>query len=117
MSLGGANLPSLEFKKQTKKKPKLNWVKYRTIIQSHSLDRNSYLTHVILSRLVCVGCTLVVLEITGREHSDSVVECLSPDRGVAGSNLNSVTALCPRARHINPCLVLVQPRKTCPNIT
>ena len=35
----------------------------------------------------------------------------------AGSSLNSLTALCPSARHINPSLVLVQPRKTRPYIT
>ena len=29
-----------------------------------------------------------------------------------GSSLTSVIALCPRAGHINPSLVLVQPRKT-----
>ena len=28
-----------------------------------------------------------------------------------------VTALCPRARQIIPCLELVQSRKTCPNMT
>ena len=28
-----------------------------------------------------------------------------------------VTAFCPRARQINPCLVLVQPRKACPYMT
>ena len=36
---------------------------------------------------------------------------------VAGSSLTGVTALCPSARHINPCLVLVQPRKSGPDIT
>ena len=35
----------------------------------------------------------------------------SQDQGVAGSSLTIVNALCPWARHINPCLVLVQPRK------
>ena len=34
-----------------------------------------------------------------------------------GSSLDRVTALCPGAIHINPSLLLVQPRKTCPNIT
>ena len=42
-----------------------------------------------------------------RERSGSVVECLSRDRGAAGVSLTRVTALCPRARHINPSLVLV----------
>ena len=46
-----------------------------------------------------------------------MVECLTQDRGVTGLSLTSVTALCPRARHINPSLVLVQPRKTRPYIT
>ena len=51
------------------------------------------------------------------ERSGSVVECLIWDRKAAGSRLTGVTALCPWARHINPCLVLVQPRKECPDIT
>ena len=46
-----------------------------------------------------------------------MVECLTRDRGAWDSSLNSVTVLCPRARHINPSSVLVQPRKTCPFIT
>ena len=50
-------------------------------------------------------------------HSGSVVECLTRDLGAAGSSLTSVTVLCPWARHIYPCLVLVQPRKTRPDIT
>ena len=45
-----------------------------------------------------------------------MVECLTQDEGAVGSSLPSVTALCPWARHINPSLVLVQPRKTCPYI-
>ena len=45
------------------------------------------------------------------ERSGSVVECLTRDRGAAGSGLTGVTALCPWARHINPSLVLAQPRK------
>ena len=52
-----------------------------------------------------------------RERSRSVVECRTPDQGVAGWSLAGVAMLCPWARHINPCLVLVQPRKTRPNIT
>ena len=52
-----------------------------------------------------------------RERSGSVVQCLTRDRGAAGSSLTGVTALCPWARHIHPSLVLVQPRKTCPYIT
>ena len=48
------------------------------------------------------------------ERSCSVVECLTRDRGAAGS---CVTAKRPWARHINPSLVLVQHRKTRPYIT
>ena len=64
-------------------------------------------------------CTFInkgVQWLSGRvwERSGSVVECLTRDRGAAGS---SFTVLCPWARHINPSLVLVQPRKTRPYIT
>ena len=51
------------------------------------------------------------------EHSGSVVECLTRDRGAAGLSLTGVTVVWPLARHIYPCLVLVQPRKTRPDIT
>ena len=44
-------------------------------------------------------------------------ECLTRDRGAAGSSFTGVTVLCPWARHINPSLVLVQPRKIRPYIT
>ena len=46
-----------------------------------------------------------------------MVECLTRDREAAGLSLTDITALCPLARHINPSLVLVQPRKTRPFIT
>ena len=44
---------------------------------------------------------------------------LTGDRRVASSSLTAgvVTVLCPLARHIIGCLVLVQPRKTCADIT
>ena len=51
------------------------------------------------------------------EHSCSVVECLTRDQRAPGSSLTGVTVLCPSARHIYPCLVLVQPKKTCPSMT
>ena len=38
------------------------------------------------------------------ERRGSVVECLTRDRGVAGSSLIGVTALCTWARHIRPTL-------------
>ena len=46
-----------------------------------------------------------------------MVDCLTRDRGAAGSSITGVTVLCPRARHINPSLVLVQTRYTSPYIT
>ena len=52
------------------------------------------------------------------ERSGSVVECLTRDRGVAYSSLTGVTALCLEPDIvINPSLVLVQTRKTRPDIT
>ena len=45
-----------------------------------------------------------------------MVECLTQDRGAAGSSLTCVTALS-LSKNINPSLVLVQPRKTRPFIT
>ena len=52
-----------------------------------------------------------------KEPSGSMVECLTQDWGAVGSSFTSITVLCPWARHINPSLVLVQPRKTHPYIT
>ena len=52
-----------------------------------------------------------------REGSGSVVECSTRDREASGSSLTGITSVCPRARHVNPSLVLVQPRKTRPCLT
>ena len=41
------------------------------------------------------------------EHSSSVVECLTRDRGVAGLSLTNITALCPWASQLNSCSVLI----------
>ena len=46
-----------------------------------------------------------------------VVRVLDSRPRGAGSSLTGVTALCPGARHINPRLVLVQPKKTRPYMT
>ena len=51
-----------------------------------------------------------------RECSGSVLEFLTRDREAAGSSIIGVTELC-LSKNINPSLVLVQPRKTCPFIT
>ena len=53
---------------------------------------------------------------TVQKRSGSVVECLTQDQGVVGSSLTSITAFCPWVSQTNPCLELVQPRETCPNI-
>ena len=50
------------------------------------------------------------------ENGGLVVECLTRDRGVAGLSLTRGTVLYPCARHFILCVVLVQPRKTCPDI-
>ena len=63
----------------------------------------------------CQICILIFCN-QMRERSGSVVECLTQDRGAAGSSLTCVTALCPWAWHINPSLILVQRRKTHPYI-
>ena len=42
----------------------------------------------------------------------AVAQCLTLERRAAGSSLAGIIALCPLERHINPSLVLVQPRKT-----
>ena len=46
-----------------------------------------------------------------------MVECLTRDGRAVGSSRTGITVLCPLARHINPSLVLVQPRKTHPYVT
>ena len=51
-----------------------------------------------------------------REHSGTVVECLTWDRRATGSSLTCVTALV-LEQDIYPSLVLVQPRKTRPCLT
>ena len=51
------------------------------------------------------------------DHSGSVVGRLTRDRGPRVRASLASLALCPWARQINPSLVLVQPRKTCPHAT
>ena len=52
----------------------------------------------------------------GGERSGLVVECLTRDRGAAGSSHTGVCVVS-LSKNINPSLVLVQPRKTRPFIT
>ena len=54
---------------------------------------------------------------TIEKHSGSVVDCLTRGLGAVGSSLTTGTVLCPLARHFILCLFLVQPRKTCPDMT
>ena len=50
------------------------------------------------------------------EHSGSVVECLTRDRGLQVP-ASPASLCCVLEHNINPSLVLAQPRKTCPFIT
>ena len=59
---------------------------------------------------------LKALSLTDRERSDKVL--VSGLRGYRFEpHLHHCVVLCLRARLINPCLVLVHPRKTRPDIT
>ena len=40
-------------------------------------------------------CMFTIFKHRGREHSGSVEECLTRDRGAAGSSLTGDTVLCP----------------------
>ena len=52
-----------------------------------------------------------------RERSGSVVECLTQDRGFEPHRRHCVVSLSNEDTYIYPCLVLVQSRKTRPDIT
>ena len=45
----------------------------------------------------------ILLNLLNEERGGSVVECLTRDRGVVGSNLTRGTVLCPWARHFILC--------------
>ena len=64
-----------------------------------------------------LGITRVLTKAFQEERSGSVLECLTWDRGVGGLSLNKGTVLGTWARHFILCLVLVQPRKTRPDMT
>ena len=53
------------------------------------------------------------------EHSGSVVECLTRDRGVAGLSLTGGTGIVSLSKTHSPLItiVLVQPRKNRPDLT
>ena len=51
------------------------------------------------------------IRITVKESRSSVVEGLTWDQGISDSSLIRGTVLCPSARHLNPCLVLIDPSK------
>ena len=74
-----------------------------------------------LRRLVWASliARITLFEISCRswERSGSMEKTLTQDRGATGKSHTGVTALYPWARHINPSLVLVQPRKIGPFIT
>ena len=60
--------------------------------------------------------TFIKLPFVVMEHSGSVVECWTRDRGAAGLSLTRVTALWSLSK-THPSLVLIQPRKTRPCLT
>ena len=78
-----------------------------------------WVDHLILAWSYWDTANLTAMSLLPGERSGSVLtECLSRNWGVSGSSLTGVTALCLWARHIHPkYLVLVQPRKTHPDIT
>ena len=67
-------------------------------------------------RIICYSSPYVLCkqESLNQECSGSVVECLTPDRGAAGSSFTGVTALWSLNKNINPSLVLVQPGRPVP---
>ena len=69
--------------------------------------------HVVLSRQVMRKDVLfnVKNKSAERECSGPVVEWFTRDQEVACLSLTWVTALCHRVKHINPCLVPVQPMR------
>ena len=64
---------------------------------------------------ICMRACVRVYVCECVDRSGLVVECLTRDPRAAGSSLTGNTALCPRAKPINTCLVLVQPRKIRPS--
>ena len=66
----------------------------------HSISAMCLDTSTICLGVQCLSCWALDSRLRGRR-----------------SSLTCVTALCPWARHINPSLVLVQPRKTRPYIS
>ena len=61
-------------------------------------------------------CRLVIKN-SVRERSGSVVECLTRDRGPRVRASLASLRVVSLSKNINPSLVLVLPRKTCPFIT
>ena len=64
---------------------------------------------------ICIYVCVHVCVCECVDRSGLVVECLTRDPRAAGSSLTGNTALCPRAKPINPWLLLVQPRKIRPS--
>ena len=88
---------------------------WRTHTQSHTKNNLPSESSVLLAQRAIAQPTCFYM--VRWEHSGSVVERLTRERGAAVSSLTCVTVLCLWARHIYPCLVLVQSRKTRPDIT
>ena len=92
------------------------------ICPSMSLSLN---IHVSAYQLVSFDAFLLKMDLDARKHVFGITKAHRGAQWLSGRVLDSrsrgrrlgATALCPWARHINPSLVMGQPRKTCPYIT
>ena len=73
----------------TKKKKNVKLIGCHEVIAVHFGTYNPSIGHMHKQGKKCAAQT------TNRERSGSVVECLTRDRGTAGSSLIGATALCP----------------------
>ena len=80
-------------------------------------NRTGKTVHLTTYTMCMQKIVVQALQNLGKERSSSVTECLTRERGLADSRFIGGAALCPWARHSILYLVLVQPRKTLPDMT
>ena len=90
------------------------WFKIRTTIGHPDFNAYAGWENSSYNSSGLIEWSILFWDCSGSVH---VVERLSRNLEVAGSSITGATALCPSARQINPCLVLIQPRKACPYIS
>ena len=75
--------------------------------------------YALLSVMNCFEqlCVCAMKQCQGKENCLNIPSILPCEDVAVGLSLTGVTALCPRARPIYPSLVLVQSRKTRPEVT